>query len=1043
MDEELLQGFIEEAEGYLPTIRQGIEVYGADPARIEDLKTSYRQVHTIKGAALMVGLPEIGAFAKTLQDALDEIVSANSILSRERAAALLGEVSRLEKMFGGIGGGSAESSSPEQKDKAETTFETNAALPLDERFQPTASDDELPTATEDESDELFALDESIFEPEILTTQSAPAEREPEKFAAADFEIDAEMREVFALEAEQHLRSITANLSLLERDWRDRHALLEIRRSSHTLKGSAGIVGFQKIAALAHAQEDLLDFLAENEGEIPAAENKSIVKILLAATDCLEALSANQSSPELEQKIYEIQAGFRRLLERLKTTAAADAATVKPAKTESSASSAVILEAPTAEAPRPDTVVPVQAIEEAAAAAADIHAAQSANANLNSNQNQNQNPTVIRVSLERLDDLVRLVSQMVVSRSAFEQRLAGLRRQIEELHQSTRRLQRLSGKIETDFASSALEGGGGGGANCLPNQPSSHNVFGRESFNAFYGAGGGEEGAASDEEFDFLELDRYTEFHQTARELSETASDAAAVNAELDALTNHLGLLFDAQRGLFDEMQHKLLRLRMVPFATLSSRLQRTARVTADEEGKLVEFFIEGETLEIDSEILHFIVEPLLHLLRNAVAHGIEPAATRRLLGKSPEGRITLNVSSEGAHIVLTVTDDGRGISAAALKEKAVAVGFISAAEAEAMTEDDAFSLIFLPGLSTAEKVNQVSGRGVGMNVVKSSVLRQQGSISVKSEARKGTTFTLRIPTALAVTRVLLVKANNQTFAVPLKIVRRVTEISRREFEAAKAAGALRVEGRNFAVAHLNELLGFPAAASTPDSRVLLLLIESAETAQALAVEQILKPEEVVIKPLGGPLKSVAEFLGATVLGDGEVVPILDLIPLLAAAAAAAAAAANRRRKNYATVENQSPKTEISRPKTALSVLIVDDSPSVRQINSRTIKNAGWLPIAAKDGLEALELLEATTVSGESELPDVILTDVEMPRMDGYELLAALKQRENLRRIPVVMITSRGGDKHRRKAFDLGVSEYLTKPYEDSVLIEKVKSLARV
>jgi chemosensory pili system protein ChpA (sensor histidine kinase/response regulator) len=1042
MDEELLQGFIEEAEGYLPTIRRGIEIYAADHAQLEDLKTSYRQVHTIKGAALMVGLPDIGAFAKTLQDALDEIVSANAILSRGRAAALLGEVARLEKMFVEIG--NADVSAPEQENKAATNFETNAVFPLDEGCPPTTvTDGELRTADDYESDEFFALDDSIFEPEIsgTTTTAATAESEPEKFAAADFEIDAEMREVFALEAEEHLRSITANLSLLERDARDRNALLEIRRSSHTLKGSAGIVGFQKIASLAHAQEDLLDFLAENESEIPAPENKSIVKILLAATDCLEALSAGQNSPELEQKIHEIQEGFRRLLERLKmaataATAAAGAAT-EPAETQSSVSPAVSFGAPAAEAPRPEeaAAVPAQAIDEAAAAA-DIHATQSANANLNSNQNQNQNPTVIRVSLERLDDLVRLVSQLVVSRSAFEQRLTGLRRQIEELHQSTRRLQRLSGKIETDFASSALEGGGGA-ANCLPNQQASHNLFGRESFNA------GDGRAATDEEFDFLELDRYTEFHQTARELSETASDAAAVNAELDALTNHLGLLFDAQRGLFDEMQDKLLRLRMVPFATLSSRLQRTVRVTADEEeGKAVDFFIEGETLEIDSEILHFIVEPLLHLLRNAVAHGVEPAETRRLLGKPAKGRITLSVTSEGAHIVLTVTDDGRGISAAALKEKAVAVGFVSAAEAEAMTDDDAFSLIFLPGLSTAEKVNQVSGRGVGMNVVKSSVLRQQGSISVKSEAQKGTTFTLRIPTALAVTRVLLVKANNQTFAFPLKIVRRVTEISRREFEEAKAAGVLRLEGRNLAVAHLNELLGFPtapAAAFSPDARVLILLIETAETAQALAVEQILKPEEVVIKPLGGPLKSLAEFLGATVLGDGEVVPILDLIPLLAAAA-------GRRRKIYAPVENRSSQNETPKPKTALSVLIVDDSPSVRQINSRTIKNAGWLPIAAKDGLEALELLEAaaaTVVSGESELPDVILTDVEMPRMDGYELLAALKQRENLRRIPVVMITSRGGDKHRRKAFDLGVSEYLTKPYEDSVLIEKVKSLARV
>jgi chemosensory pili system protein ChpA (sensor histidine kinase/response regulator) len=250
----------------------------------------------------------------------------------------------------------------------------------------------------------------------------------------------------------------------------------------------------------------------------------------------------------------------------------------------------------------------------------------------------------------------------------------------------------------------------------------------------------------------------------------------------------------------------------------------------------------------------------------------------------------------------------------------------------------------------------------------------------------------------------------------------VTEISQKDFENAKRDNALGHNGKTYAVAHLNELLGLPLQPLPENSRVLLLLIETSEKPYALAIEQILKPEEIVIKPLGNPLKSVSEFLGATILGDGSVVPVLDLIPLL--------------QKSAMRIKNHKPPPETRKPKTSLSVMIVDDSPSVRQINSKIVGKAGWQVLLAKDGLEALETLQSS-----SELPDVILTDVEMPRMDGYELLATLKRQESLREIPVVMITSRAGEKHRRKAFDLGVSEYLTKPYEDYILLEKIKTLA--
>lgn len=927
MDAELLQGFIEEAESYLPTIRQGIEIYAAEGAeKLEDLKTAYRQVHTIKGAALMVGLEEIGAFAKIFQDELDAVVSSKSALTRKKAAQLLKRSTDLEAMFADLGS--------------------------------------TPVSVETET---FSFEEEMF------VSSPPVEDSP-----GDFEIDSEMLEVFAMEAEEHLRNITTHLNILEKNPNHQEALLEIRRSSHTLKGSAGIVGFKQLSDLAHVQEDLLDYLAE----IPGESNAEIFKVLLASTDCLEALSTTQNSPELDQKIAEIHVRFAEILTELKSAKISAAA----------AASETVQSGVVSESTEPKTP----------AESAEIPAAE------NQPQTAGQSRAVIRVSLERLDELVKLVSEMIMSRSVFEQRLLELEQQVDELHTNTRRLSRLSGKLETDFGANAV-----GGFYPTPSVPFS---FGRPA------------GLFSDDpaqEFDLLEFDRYTEFNQTTRELTETASDTTAINNELNKLLGNLSLVFGGQRRLFEDMQDKLLRLRMVPLSTLAQRLHRTVRVTADEEGKEVDFFIEGDDLEIDSEILHVIVEPVLHLLRNAVAHGIESPETRLLLGKPARGQITLRAYSEGTHVVFTVSDDGRGISTADLKEKAVRLCFISQSEADAMTEDDAYSLIFLPGLSTAPEVNQVSGRGVGMNVVKSSLTRHQGSVSVKSETQKGTSFTLRLPTALAVTRVLLVKGNQQTFAFPLKIVRQVTEIAQRDFDRAKPQNALNINGRDYKLVHLNDLLNLPSApVAAENSRVLLLLIETAQDSFALAVEQILKPEEIVIKPLGNPLKNVAELIGATILGDGSVVPVLDLISLL-----------HKVKFEKSAKAKPAPK----RIKTQISVLIVDDSPSVRAINSNTVKNNGWRATVAKDGMEAFEMLQAAG----DDLPDIILTDVEMPRMDGYEFVAAVKRENNLRQIPVVMITSRSSDKHRRKAFDLGVSDYLTKPYDDAVLTEKIKGLAKI
>lgn len=952
MDKEIIEGFIEEAESYLPSLRGGILICTQERAFSDALEDSRRHAHTIKGAALMIGLEDIGKTAAALEKEIGALVADRIAPSTEQSLALLDKVAQIEALL-----------VKQRFSEEENEFDFSGFV---EASFESLQAGEIPFEIEVEAEEIIEAD--VWE---------------------EFEIDDEMREVFALEAEELLQNIGANLETLGSNAKDREALMEIRRNAHTLKGSAGILGFKTISELSHYVEDLLDYLSENQFE----GNRNVFQLLLASNDCLNSLINEGDSPQLTQRIKALGSEFETIKKTLQEPVVE--AIVKTAVEETVSKTSVGNVAETEEEIELEIPARVE-IKPEVVPTSRVAALVDQNSGLN-----NQNRSIVRVSLDKLDDLVRIVSEMVISRSVFEQRLTELSMQVEELQNSTRRLSHSTGKLETDFEASAMS---------APNSrfqiPSS---FSNSSFIT----------QQSSSEFDSLEFDRYTEFHQTTRELVETTGDTFAINNELENLRGNLEMLFDRQRRLIEEMQDKLLRLRMVTFGSLSNRLQRTARVTAEQEGKQVELVIHGEQLEVDTQVLDSLVEPLLHLLRNAVAHGIEKPEMRRLIGKPEAGKIEVKIYSEGMHIIVNVADDGRGILTAALKKKALDTGAITIEHAVEMSDDEALRLIFLPGLTTTEEINYVSGRGVGMNIVQTTIERQQGTISVNSTPQKGTEFTVRLPMSLAITRALLVRSNEQIYAFPLNLVKKITEIPAEKI--AKNETSFEYGGTNYRLAHLNKLLGVGASDVSHLEKVPLLLIETLDTPHALAIDEIVRAEEIVIKPLDKFLQNIAEFVGATILGDGSVVPVLDLIHLL-----------THRETKILKTELEQPPIKIKQTQ----VMIVDDSPSVRLINSKLIKNAGMMPLIAKDGLEALEQLQIL-----QELPDVILTDVEMPRMDGYELLASLKKIETLREIPVIMITSRAGDKHREKAFELGVSEYLTKPYEDTKLIETINILS--
>jgi chemosensory pili system protein ChpA (sensor histidine kinase/response regulator) len=970
MENKNLQNFINEAEIYLPMIRNGILVCSQEGNLGGELETSLLYTQAIKDAAVSVGLENIGRATEKLELELRNVTGRAAPPGDAQTRNLLDNIAQIEALL------------------AKLHFST----------------DDFSLSFEGFVDESFTnlgfdvLDEK--EPDLL---EVPAENVDfletvDKNETNGFEIDAEMLEIFREEAEDLLRNINLQLEVLKSAPNNRESLLEVRRNAHTLKGSAGIVGLKPLSGLAHRVEDLLDCLSEKEIE----GNRRIFELLMISTDCLSALASGENSAALNKKIALLYQDFDATFKSLEN-GTFEKETVKI----------------------PALVKAENVAEESA-------------------DPENQpvavmHKSVVRVSLEKLDELVRLVGDLVISRSVFEQRLAEFERQTIELQYNTGRLLRSTGKLETDFEASLMNADCGFRISDSKPNNQSHLIGNR--LNEYINS---QSQSANPQSFDALEFDRYTEFHQTTRELLATAGDTSAINNELDKLRSNLETLFSTQSHLIEEMHDKLLRLRMVRFGSLAARLQRTVRVTCEQESKQVELVIEGDQTEVDTQILDLLVEPLLHLLRNAVAHGIEAPDTRRLLGKPEKGKIALRLHSEGTHIILTVTDDGRGISSAALREKAVRNGFISQDEANKMSDEEAFSLGFLPGLTTAEAVSQTAGRGVGMNIIKTSILRGQGTISIASEPQKGATFTIRMPMALAITRGLLVKTNGQTFAFPLKLVKKVGEIAAAEFAALRDKNSVQIDGVTYAVSNLGKLLELPSALADKEL-IPLLLLETSETPYALTVDEIVRAEEIVIKPLAAPLQNYPNLLGATILGDGSVVPVLDLIYLLKNAEGRRGEGEKRRKgeeeKKSASSDAPAPLISSSHLPDAppkISVMIVDDSPSVRHLTSKLIKNAGWEFILAKDGLEAFETLQEL-----ASLPDIVLTDVEMPRMDGYELLASIRSHDRLAPLPVIMITSRASEKHRQKAVELGVSEYLTKPFDDSVLLETIGQLTPV
>ncbi|AOY01232.1 Hpt domain-containing protein [Jeongeupia sp. USM3] len=592
---------------------------------------------------------------------------------------------------------------------------------------------------------------------------------------------------------------------------------------------------------------------------------------------------------------------------------------------------------------------------------------------------------IRVKSELVDQLVNQAGEVAIARSRIEAEMLSLKTSLLELTDNVGRLRNQLRELEIQAESQM--------------QARSREIDDNHA------------------NFDPLEFDRFTRLQEITRFIAESVNDVATIqHGLLKNLDDSAGAL-TAQGRMTRELQQSLMRVRMVPFSSVSDRLYRLTRQTGKEVGKKVNLELRGGRVEIDRGVLEKMISPFEHMLRNAIDHGLEDTDVRLAAGKPEFGEVFVEVRQEGNELVLTLRDDGRGLDFARIRAKGEALGLIGGDVSDVALAQ----LIFEPGFSTASNVTQLSGRGIGMDVVRNEIGNLGGSIEVASTAGAGTTFTIHLPLTLAVTQVLLVKAGGLQFAIPSVMIEQVQELKQ---EALAGLYQHRVQtwmGASYPFAYFPRLVG--DAETVPEQKRFstVLLLRAGAARMALHVDALVKNQEVVVKAIGPQLARIPGVVGATVLGNGDIVPIMNPITLLA-------------RGEVATGLRASAVPE--RLETAPVVMVVDDSLTVRKITSRLLAREGFQVVTAKDGVDALQQLQDVT-------PAVMLVDIEMPRMDGFELTRNVRNNEGTRSTPIVMITSRTADKHRNYAFELGVDVFLGKPYQEDELLGHIRRLIAV
>jgi chemosensory pili system protein ChpA (sensor histidine kinase/response regulator) len=603
---------------------------------------------------------------------------------------------------------------------------------------------------------------------------------------------------------------------------------------------------------------------------------------------------------------------------------------------------------------------------------------------------------VKVSADLMEELVNLAGETSISRGRMEEQMSDLGSSLEEMEQTVGRLDEQLRRLDIETEAQV--------------------VFRQEQL-------------SEQEDFDPLEMDRYSQLQQLSRSLIESASDLKDLKQTLANKTRDAETVLLQQSRINTELQEGLMRSRMVPFSRIVPRLRRIVRQMSSELGKKVIIEFDQTEGELDRNMMERMVAPLEHMLRNAVDHGIESTDIRKQLEKPPAGRITLSLSREGSNVLLLLTDDGAGMSVDRIRAKAIQQELMNS-DAQ-LSDKEILQFIFQAGFSTAESVTQISGRGVGMDVVSSEIKQLGGSIDISSVESQGTQFTIRLPFTVSVNRALMISMGDDRYAIPLNSIEGIARIAPEELEGyySDPDSRFHYAGTDYQLQYMGTLLNkdVPPRIDGHQLPVPILLVRSADHSVAIQVDSLNGSQEIVVKTLGAQFSSVQGLSGATIMGDGHVVIILDTNAMI--------------RQQYAlSVIHQLAESEEKIEQPIINrnpiVMVVDDSVTVRKVTTRFLEREGFDVITAKDGVNAIEVLRDQT-------PDIMLLDIEMPRMDGFEVARRVRATSQTKNLPIIMITSRTGEKHRQTGIAAGANEYMGKPFQEDVLLENIHQLLHV
>lgn len=915
-------------------------------------------------------------------------------------------------------------------------------------------------ATLPEYEGLLARIEELpkdIEAEIKIEAKAEASHAQVEEAVVDIPLpdyDEELLEIFLEEGTEILDESDQTIH----DWmsnpEDQEFVKELQRQLHTLKGGARMAGIAELGDLGHSIESLLtavvdghmkpskqmfdlvqrsqdrlvkmlDLVQDHKGLSPATELLNEVDIMLAnrgsgdelgfsadvaAFDELlvEDVSEMISEPEIvipdlneivEEEItldidelsnissIEIPE-LEKLEEELRLDDVEDSISIPDIESQEIENVEVEHDAPVL-----DNVVSLGKQKKQEIVAEDAESNLAAEADSDRRKAARVQGEQVRVRADLLDNLVNFAGEVSIYRSRLEQQTNNFRYNITEFDDTVNRLrdQLRQFEIETE---TQIE------------------YKNEESL------------SSAQENFDPLEMDRFTTMQHLSRAMMESLGDLDSLRGILNNLTRESETLLLQQSRVNTDLQEGLMRTRMVPFSGQAARLRRIVRQTCGELGKHADLILNGVDSELDRTVLERIIPPIEHMLRNAVAHGIETPNERKKSGKPEAGNIDFSISNEGSEIVIKIKDDGAGLNLDAIRDKAISRGLID--KNAKVSKEMLLEMIMQSGFSTAESVSQISGRGVGMDVVNTEIKQLGGRFNIDTEKSKGTTFTVSLPLTLAITRALMVMVGDDTYAIPLLSVEGVERIN-----AAQVKEIMNEEdpkynwvGEEYNFMHLGTVMGINELKLQDDEQQLpMLMVRSGDNRAAILVDTLLGSREIVVKSVGPQLSTLRGISGATVMGDGSVVLIIDLGVLIRLAA-------TRDTLEDVTPIAVQPAKEVD---TSALVMVVDDSITVRKVTTRLLERNSMKVVAAKDGVDALAQLQET-------IPDIMLLDVEMPRMDGFELATNMRNDDKLKNIPIIMITSRTGQKHRDRAASIGVNIYMGKPFTEADLLDNINVL---